>query len=141
MPDCITPRQGGSTPYYLFGTQRRYAYAFHGRPGGVPAGNRAAESKELGGLCMFDSFSDNEKKLALVGAAVGAFFLWKKFGKRKNPTYYNTRTGVWSPYDPFDDLPKKRKKPHSTAAQRSRSSKAGWRTRKRKAARKKAKKR
>lgn len=48
--NCLGPRKGGSTPYYLFGTQRRYAYAWHGGPGGVPNGYRAAESRAMGGL-------------------------------------------------------------------------------------------
>ena len=46
--DCISPRKGGSTPYYQFGTQRKYAYAWHGGPGGVPTSSPAAESRELG---------------------------------------------------------------------------------------------
>lgn len=37
-----------STPYYIYGAQRRYPYAWHGGPGGVPQSTLAAESKALG---------------------------------------------------------------------------------------------
>jgi len=143
---------GPSSPYYLFGAQRRYAYAWHGNAGGVPQGHRAAETRDLGlgmsdlvesgldrnfvpyqtfgkthahaprvggpvvlegsvscptftatgdwplwrpsgpephdpngdGLGIFDSLSDNEKKLAAIGAiaAVG-FYLYKRRKKRR----------------------------------------------------------
>jgi len=109
--DCISPRKGGSTPYYQFGTQRKYAYAWTGGPGGVPQGVRAAETRELGmdvldesglnpysmaspafsrtslhtppeTLGLFDGLSNNEKKLATVAVAAGiGFFLWKRSKK------------------------------------------------------------
>lgn len=46
---------GPSSPYYLFGAQRRYAYAWHGNAGGVPGGYRAAESRSLGNADMVES--------------------------------------------------------------------------------------
>jgi len=39
---------GPSSPYYLFGAQRRYAYAWHGNAGGVPGGYRASTTRSLG---------------------------------------------------------------------------------------------
>lgn len=39
-----------SSPYYLFGSQRRYPYAWHGGAGGVPWSRPAAETRELSGL-------------------------------------------------------------------------------------------
>ena len=81
--NCLGPRKGGSTPYYLFGTQRRYAYAWHGGPGGVPNGYRAAESRAMGGLGMFDSLSDNERKLAYGAAAAAALLVGYKLLRRR----------------------------------------------------------
>lgn len=43
-----------SSPYYLFGAQRR-PYQWHGGPGGVPQAARAAETRELGNVTMEDS--------------------------------------------------------------------------------------
>lgn len=37
-----------SSPYYLFGYQRRYAYDWHGGAGGVPMGHRSATTRALG---------------------------------------------------------------------------------------------
>ena len=39
-----------SSPYYLFGSQRRYPFAWHGGAGGVPWSRVAAESRELGAV-------------------------------------------------------------------------------------------
>lgn len=41
-------KPSGSSPYYEFGAQRRYPYAWHGRAGGVPTSRVAAESRGLG---------------------------------------------------------------------------------------------
>ena len=41
-------KRGGSSPYFEFGAQRRYPYAWHGGPGGVPQSRVAAESHGLG---------------------------------------------------------------------------------------------
>jgi hypothetical protein len=44
-----------STPYYLFGAERR-ALAWHGGPGGIPApGVRSAEARELSGADLIES--------------------------------------------------------------------------------------
>lgn len=39
---------GSSSPYYLYGAQRRYPYAWHGGPGGVPQSLRSGEARALG---------------------------------------------------------------------------------------------
>lgn len=44
-----------TSPYYLFGAQRRYPYAWHGGAGGVPTGTRAAETRELSGADLIES--------------------------------------------------------------------------------------
>lgn len=44
-----------STPYYLYGYQRRYPYAWHGNPGGVPQSRVAAESRGLGIFDMLEA--------------------------------------------------------------------------------------
>jgi len=129
-----------SSPYFIFGAQRRYPYAWHGGAGGVPNTSLAAESRGLGGgdmidsgldpnwleypafkhtnlhdpsmggcaladwplvrpqgpepldpnsgvLGMFDTLSDNEKKLAVGAIAlVGGYLLWKRMKRRRNPT-------------------------------------------------------
>jgi len=137
-----------SSPYFIFGAQRRYPHAWHGGAGGVPNTSLAAESRGLGGgdlvesgldpnflgypafrqtnlhnpsmadyvsvgdwplvrpqgpepldpnsgvrggregIGIFDTLSDNEKKLAMGAAAlVGGFLLWKHLKKkRRNPT-------------------------------------------------------
>lgn len=111
-----------SSPYYLFGAQRRYPYAWHGGAGGVPQSRVAAETRELSGfsltesgmnryslhypaladwpamrpagpepldpgesLGIFDSLSDNEKKLGMLAiAGVAAWwFLLKKPRRRR----------------------------------------------------------
>jgi hypothetical protein len=46
---------GPSSPYYLFGAQRRYPYAWHGNAGGVPQGYRAAETRGLSNADMIES--------------------------------------------------------------------------------------
>jgi hypothetical protein len=43
-----------STPYYLFGAERR-SVSWHGGPGGVPAGVRSAEARELSGADLVES--------------------------------------------------------------------------------------
>jgi hypothetical protein len=45
----------GSTPYFLFGAQRRYPYAWHGGAGGVPQSRVAAESRGMGIFDMAES--------------------------------------------------------------------------------------
>ncbi len=47
-----------ASPYYLFGYQRRYPYAWHGGAGGVPGGYRAAETRELGQFNLEESGLD-----------------------------------------------------------------------------------
>lgn len=45
-----------STPYYLFGAQRRYPFAWHGGAGGVPQQNiRSAEAAELSDFDLVES--------------------------------------------------------------------------------------
>jgi hypothetical protein len=57
----------GSTPYFLFGGQRRYPYAWHGGAGGVPQSRVAAESRGMG---IFDMA---ESGLGQRGHRYGAF--------------------------------------------------------------------
>lgn len=45
----------GSTPYFQFGAQRRYPYAWHGGPGGVPNPVISAEARELGNADLIES--------------------------------------------------------------------------------------
>jgi hypothetical protein len=47
-----------SSPYYLFGAERRYPYAWHGGAGGVPSSRPAAETRELGSADMIESGLD-----------------------------------------------------------------------------------
>jgi hypothetical protein len=47
-----------STPYYIFGAQRKYPYAWHGGPGGVPQSTLAAESKAMGIFDLLESGLD-----------------------------------------------------------------------------------
>ncbi|MCC7024571.1 MAG: hypothetical protein IT338_17220 [Thermomicrobiales bacterium] len=85
----------GSTAYYRFAAQARsYPFQWHGWPGGVPGGQRAAETRELSGGDLYESglspyqlpypplrdrnfqapagfvddLSDSEKKALVVGA-------------------------------------------------------------------------
>ena len=44
-----------ASPYYLFGAQRRYPYAWHGGAGGVPQSRVAAETRELSGADLIES--------------------------------------------------------------------------------------
>ena len=44
-----------STPYYLFGAQRRYPFAWHGGAGGVPWSRVAAETRELSDFDLRES--------------------------------------------------------------------------------------
>ena len=112
-----TRRRGGSTPYFRFGAQTpSYPFDWHGWPGGVPQGTRAAETRSLSGADLYESglspysvqypplahrgfraplegflsdLSTNEQKLlGLIAAAGAGLFLWKRFGKRprKNPS-------------------------------------------------------
>ena len=133
-----------ASPYYLFGYQRRYPFAWHGGPGGVPWSKRAAETMELGGssdlvesgiepyamhfpalgqegetdetpaiiasgdwpalrpagpepldpgeapmgLGLFDTLSDNEKRLLMFGTAGVAAYWWfflRKPKRRRAP--------------------------------------------------------
>jgi hypothetical protein len=52
--DCPAARTPNvrSTPYYLYGAQRRYPYAWHGGAGGVPQQAQAAEVRALSGGCF-----------------------------------------------------------------------------------------
>lgn len=46
----------GSTPYFIFGAQRRYPFAWHGGAGGVPQQNiRSAEAAELSDFDLAES--------------------------------------------------------------------------------------
>lgn len=58
---------GPSSPYYLFGSQRRYPYAWHGGAGGVPMGFRSSESRELG---IFDLVESGASAFALPSPAL-----------------------------------------------------------------------
>ena len=49
-----------STPYYLYGYERKYPYAWHGGAGGVPWSQRAAETRELSGADMIESGLDSQ---------------------------------------------------------------------------------
>lgn len=44
-----------SSPYFQFGAQRRYPFAWHGGPGGVPQSRVAAESRELSNFDLNES--------------------------------------------------------------------------------------
>lgn len=123
---------GGSTPYFQYGYQRRYPYAWHGGPGGVPNPTQAGEVRSLsnfnleesgltpysisnpslqhtrlhdpmpigdwppvrsagpeplhpgeGAMGLFETLSDNEKKLAMVLGAGAALYFFLRH-KRKN---------------------------------------------------------
>lgn len=70
----------GSTPYFLFGAQRRYPYAWHGGAGGVPQGNRAAETRSLGlsgviGQCFGTSCFGAQGSADLVESGLDPYFM------------------------------------------------------------------
>jgi hypothetical protein len=44
-----------SSPYFQFGAQRRYPFAWHGGPGGVPQSRVAGESRELSNVDLEES--------------------------------------------------------------------------------------
>lgn len=109
----------GSTAYYRFAAQARsYPFQWHGWPGGVPEGQRAAETRELSGGDLYESgltpyqlqypplrernfqapagfvddLSDSEKKALVVGAVgLAALVLLARRqnkGKRSRVNYH-----------------------------------------------------
>lgn len=51
-----------SSPYFLYGAERRYPFAWHGGAGGVPWSRVAAESRGLGIFDMLESGLDPSTK-------------------------------------------------------------------------------
>lgn len=65
-----------SSPYYLFGAQRRYPYAWHGGAGGVPWSRPAAETRELSGLgCVGSTVPGVKCAGSCCASGVGGFDL------------------------------------------------------------------
>ncbi len=51
-----------SSPYFIYGAERRYPFAWHGGAGGVPSSQLAAESRGLGIFDMLEAGLDPNSK-------------------------------------------------------------------------------
>lgn len=64
-----------SSPYYLFGAQRRYPFAWSGGAGGVPWSRVAAESRQLGIFDLVESGLDFDPKQFIPSPALSRTIL------------------------------------------------------------------
>lgn len=89
----------GSTPYFQFGAQRRYPFAWHGGAGGVPQQNiRSAEAAELSDFDLAESgLEQSLSPFALPYAALRRTRLHDHRGMGDWPLY---RQAGLEPLDP-----------------------------------------